>query len=175
MTSTPSTLRSFARRCLRWLKRLGLLVLSCLVLYFLIALIGLIPVNNDFHPTPDGIEIRFISNPIHTDIILPAQTGTLDWRGRFPEGSFAVDTSQATHVAFGWGNKDFYVDTPTWADVRFSTVVHALFWPSESCMHVTLCTAEGIPDDARSVRISPAQYQHLLESINSGFRHRADG
>jgi uncharacterized protein (TIGR02117 family) len=42
-------------------------------------------------------------------------------------------------------------------------------------MHVTLCTREGIPKDARSVRISAAQYQRLLEQIESGFRRRADG
>jgi len=165
------TPRSIVRRCLRWLKRLGLLVLSCLALYFLIALIGLIPVNNDFQPTPDGIEIWLVSNPIHTDIVLPVQDGTLDWREQFPQGSFAVDARQATHVAIGWGSKDFYINTPTWADLRLSTVVHALFWPSDSCMHVTLCTIEGIPKDARSVRISAAQYQRLVEHIKSGFRH----
>lgn len=171
----PSIPRSILRRCFRWLKRLGLFVLACLVLYFLIALIGLIPVNNGFQPTPGGIEIWLVSNPIHTDIVLPAHTATIDWRERIPDGSFAVDSRRATHVAIGWGNKDFYVNTPTWADVRLSTVVHALFWPSESCMHVTLCTADGIPKDTRSVRISADQYQRLVDFINNGFCHRADG
>jgi uncharacterized protein (TIGR02117 family) len=42
-------------------------------------------------------------------------------------------------------------------------------------MHVTLCTVEGIPQDARSVKISAAQYQHLVEFLNSSFRTHADG
>ena len=42
-------------------------------------------------------------------------------------------------------------------------------------MHVTLCTAEGIPNDARSVKISAAQYQRLIEFIKDGFRRQADG
>jgi uncharacterized protein (TIGR02117 family) len=171
----PARPLNIARRCLRWLKRFAWLVLSCLAFYLFMALIGLIPVNRDFRPTPDGIEIWFISNPIHTDIILPIHTGALDWRERFPAGSFSVDARRATHVAIGWGNKEFYVNTPTWAELRFSTVVKALFWPSDSCMHVSLCTAEGIPQDARKVKISAAQYQRLVAFINNGFRHAADG
>ena len=163
------------KQCIRWLKRLAAFVLSCIALYLLIALIGLIPVNNDFQPTPDGIEIWLVSSAIHTDIVLPIRTETLDWRERFPEGSFLVDAGRATHVAIGWGNKGFYINTPTWADLRFSTVVKALFWPSDSCMHVSLCTSEGIPQDARQIKISAAQYQRLVEFIDRGFRHSADG
>ena len=171
----PTQPLNIGKRCIRWLKRLAWLVLSCIAVYLLIALIGLIPVNNDFQPAPDGIEIWLVSNAVHTDIILPIRTETLDWRERFPEGSFSVDATRATHVAIGWGSKGFYVNTPTWADLRFSTVVNALFWPSDSCMHVSLCTAEGIPEDARQVKISAAQYQRLVEFINTGFRHSTDG
>ena len=171
----PSQPLTIARRCLRWLKRLAWLVLSCLAFYLFVALIGLIPVNNDFQPTPDGIEVWLVSNPIHTDIVLPAGNEAFDWRECFPAGSFAVDSRRATHVAIGWGNKGFYVNTPTWADLRCSTVANALFWPSESCMHVSLCTAEGLPQGARAVKISPAQYRRLVEFINCGFRRQADG
>ncbi len=170
----PQPLR-IGKRCLRWLKRLAWLVLSCLAFYLSIALVGLIPVNNDFQPTADGIEIWLVSNAIHTDIVLPIRTEVIDWRGRFPPGSFAVDPWRATHVAIGWGNKDFYVNTPTWADLQFSTVVKALFSPSASCMHVSLCTAENLAQDACSVKISAAQYQRLVEFINNSFRHQADG
>ena len=145
-------------------------VVHCLL--FLDRAIGLIPVNNDFQPTADGIEIWLVSNPIHTDIVLPIHAEAMDWREHFPEGFFSVDARRATHVAIGWGSKGFYINTPTWADLRFSTVVKALFWPSASCMHATLCTAEGIPQDARSVKISAAQYQRLVEFVNSGFRRQ---
>ncbi len=160
---------------MRWLKRVAVLVLSCVAFYLFVALIGLIPVNNDFQPTPDGIEIWLVSNAIHTDIILPMRSKAIDWRERFPERSFSVDATRAARVAIGWGNKGFYINTPTWADLRFSTVVNALFWPSDSCMHVSLCTAEAMPKDARSVKISTLQYQRLVQFIDSGFRHGPDG
>jgi uncharacterized protein (TIGR02117 family) len=166
---------TIAKRGLRWLKRLAYFVVACVAFYFISALIGLIPVNNDFHPTADGIEIWLVSNAIHTDIVLPIQTTGMDWHRRFPDGSFAVDPRRATHVAIGWGNREFYVNTPTWADVRFSTVAGAMFWPSAACMHVSLCTAEGIPQDARSVKISAAQYERLAAFINDSFRRQADG
>jgi uncharacterized protein (TIGR02117 family) len=163
------------RVTLRWLKRLALFGLSCIAFYFLIALIGLIPVNNDFRPTADGIEVCFVSNPIHTDIILPIFAEDVDWRSRFPPGSVQVDTRQATHVAVGWGNKGFYINTPTWADLRFSTAASALFWPSESCMHMSLVRAEYIPKDAHRVKLSLAQYKRLVGFINDSFLHRPDG
>ena len=170
----PPQAVSIGRRCIRCLKRLAWLVLSGIAFYLFIALVGLIPVNNDFQPTSDGIEIWLVSNAIHTDIVLPIDE-TLDWREQFPAGSFSVDPRRATHVAIGWGNKGFYVNTPTWADLQFSTVAGALFWPSDSCLHVSLCTVEEIPKEARSVKISAAQYQRLVGFIHNGFRHQADG
>jgi uncharacterized protein (TIGR02117 family) len=163
------------KQCFRWLTRLVLLLLATIACYLLIALVGLIPVNNDFRPTPDGIEIWLVSSPIHTDIVLPIRTATIDWRTRFPEGSFSVDPALATHVAIGWGNKQFYIYTPTWADLRFSTAFRALFWPSDSCMHVSLCDAELLPKNAHSVKISADQYRRMVEYIDRGFRHTGNG
>ena len=38
------------------------------------------------------------------------------------------------YVAIGWGDRGFYVDTPTWADLKLSTLCNALFVPSESVL-----------------------------------------
>jgi len=150
-------------------------VLFLIALYLVIVLIGLIPVNNDFKPDSDGIEILFISNPVHADVVLPIDTNTIDWREHFPADCFSGNTSGATHVSIGWGDKGFFIETPTWADLRVSTAAKALLWPSDCCMHVSLTEAKILREGSRSVMISVAQYERLVEYIIAGFQHQADG
>ena len=162
------------RRVLRIITRTVVVFFAMIVLYFVIALIGLIPVNNDFEPTPDGVQIFVTSSAVHADMVVPIKTDTIDWRKKLPARYFAGDTSKATHVAFGWGDKGFYIGTPTWEDLRFSTAANALILPSASCMHVSLWSAQWIPEDARSVKISAAQYEKLVAYIDNSFRRNED-
>ena len=152
------------------LKRSGMIVGAVITLYILVILVGLIPVNNDFAPTTDGIRILLVSNPVHADVVVPLDTDVIDWREAIPSEVFRGDTSQATHVAFGWGDKGFYIETPTWSDLRASTAAQALFWPSGTCMHVSFIRSEHFGDEARSVTISPEQYERLVEFITSSFQ-----
>jgi uncharacterized protein (TIGR02117 family) len=170
-----STRRTFPRRIARGLLRFCQLLLLLLVLYFLIALIGLIPVNNDFEPTPNGVEIMVASSEIHADLILPIRSETVDWSQHFQPSDFAGDVRGATHVAIGWGNREFYVDTPTWADLKAETVFRALFWPSATCLHVNLWGEKSIPAEARKTRLSHEQYRRLVDYVLESFQRDADG
>ena len=69
--------------------------------YLLIALVGLFPVNRDFQPSDNGIEIFVSSTSIHSDIIVPVQTELINWRVQFPAECFAGDCTNATHLAVG--------------------------------------------------------------------------
>ena len=56
------------------------------------------------------------------------------------DSSFAAalqPTEDARYVAFGWGDRGFYLETPTWDDLKYSTVLKALFWHSPAVMHVS--------------------------------------
>jgi uncharacterized protein (TIGR02117 family) len=44
--------------------------------------------------------------------------------------------SWASYLAFGWGDKEFYINTPQWEDLKLSVAFRALFTNSESAMHV---------------------------------------
>ena len=57
------------------------------------------PVNNDFEPTADGVEIMVISTAIHADLVLPIRNETVDWSLHLPSSDFKGDVSRATHVA----------------------------------------------------------------------------
>jgi uncharacterized protein (TIGR02117 family) len=162
----PRTLRGRIGRAVLRCCQLFLLLLA---LYLLIALVGLIPVNNDFEPTADGVEIMVISNAIHADLVLPIRSEAADWTQRLSPSDFKGDVSRATHVAFGWGNREFYVGTPTWSDVKPGTLFRAAFWPSDTCMHVNMWNDKAIPAAART-RISHEQYRRLVEYVVDSFR-----
>lgn len=171
----PASPRSLLRRVARFLFRCCQFVLLLIAFYLLIALAGLIPVNNDFEPTPGGVEVIVTSGAYHADLVLPISNEVVDWRKHFPAGEFKGDVSRATRVAFGWGNKEFYVDAPTWDDVTVGIMCRALLWPSATCMHVEMWYESYIPDDAGRTRISHEQYRRLADHILGSFRRDDQG
>ena len=152
----------------RWTKRLSRTMLWGLVALIAILIVGLIPVNNDFEPAKDGIQIFLISNAVHADIIVPVSTAKLDWLEKFANAKFMSDVSDQSHVAFGWGDRGFFLKTKTWDDFKISIAANALLLPSESCVHVSF-TAPNAYLDPVSVTISPEQYSRLVEFIESTF------
>jgi len=156
-------------------RRLFRLCLRLVLAFAAIILVGLIPVNNDFRPTPDGIEVFVTSNPVHAEIVMPIESAVIDWRNRFPATCFLEDTARATHVAIGWGDRGFFLKTPTWAELKFSVAANALFLPSETCLHVTMKSSVATGPNTRPVRISERQYARLAEYIEAAFQHNANG
>ena len=161
-------------RFTRWIKWLAKWLIRLVMVYVIIVLVGLIPINNDFIPAEDGIQIYVVSNEVHADIIVPIQTETIDWSEEFNGATFAGDVSGMTHVAIGWGDKGFFLETETWDDFKLSVAANALLLPSESCVHVSFTNPE-YHRDAATVSVSQAQYQSLVEFIKRTFSKTADG
>jgi uncharacterized protein (TIGR02117 family) len=167
--------RTVLKRIFRGFVRCCQLLVFLLVSYFLIAFIGLIPVNNDFEPTVGGVEIMVTSSEIHADFVLPIRNETVDWTEHLLPSDFTGNIRGSTHVALGWGNKEFYIETPTWADLKAATVIRALFTPSETCMHVNMWNEQDVPEGSRKTTISQEQYRGLVDYIRGSFRRDADG
>lgn len=142
-----------------------------MVYQILIFLLSAIPVNKDFTPADNGIEIIVGTNNVHTEIIMPVETELYNWRELIPLEHFdGVDTSYQ-YIALGWGDKGFYINTPTWEDLTLGIGLNALLLPSEAAIHVTLIPTP--PRDSPnyvSVRITENQYQRLLNYILPYFR-----
>ena len=120
----------FCKRCFKW-------TLLAVLAYIAILLIGLIPVNNDFVPAENGVTIYVISNAVHADIIVPCENEVFNWNEPFGTTDFVGDVTGESHVAIGWGDRGFFLETQTWDDFKLSTAVNALLVPSECCLHVS--------------------------------------
>ena len=150
----------------RTIKWLLLLILMPLICYLLISGIGAwIPVNPDFQPTPRGIEIFVYSGNVHSELILPLKTPDHDWTS-----VFATPPSQPdgfSHIAIGWGDKEFYTQTGQWSDFDPLTAAKALFLPTESVLRVELVSTPYTSARSMSVKISPDQYASLCQHIEA--------
>jgi len=166
---------SIKRRCIRWVKRLAKAIVFLFSVYVVAVLIGLIPINNNFTPSEDGIEIFVYSDAFHSDIVLPVRAENVNWNDRFPDCDFSLANPDATHVAFGWGDRRFYVETPTWADFKISTATNAVFIPSSTVMHVGFRSEPVDGGEFRSVRISSQQYVELIKYIEASFELSESG
>jgi uncharacterized protein (TIGR02117 family) len=167
---------------MRWLLRGAALAASVPVAYLLLALLlGLLPVNRDWVPTPPeagGITVWLRTNGVHAELVLPA-AAPHDWRAELPPAE-VVDAARLARppalewIAFGWGDRAFFIQTRTWADLRAGTAVSALLGTGPAAMYVEYVAR---PQDYRGQRIdlSPAQYARLVAGLRGGFARDAAG
>lgn len=166
----------------RWLRRTLLALLAVPAAYLLLALVlGLLPINPEFRPTPaveGGIGIYLRTNGVHADLVLPA-SGPHDWHAEFPPPSIVgaarlADPATQRWIAFGWGDREFYVHTRTWRDLRPATAAMALLGLGTGAMHVEYL-AEPRHYRVQRIDVSAAQYRALVAAVQAGFRRGADG
>jgi uncharacterized protein (TIGR02117 family) len=164
------------KTALRWAGRLILAIFIFLAGYLLFALVlGLIPVNRQFEPVDEGVTIFLSSNGVHTDIVVPTESPYYNWRDLFPDEAFIAQVGQAPYLGIGWGDKGFYLETPTWAELKPSVAFRAAFVPSPTAMHVTYHLQKPIPGEkCRRITISVTQYRELIEYILSSFQKDKD-
>ena len=143
------------------------------LLYLAAALIGaLFPVNAAWREPGAGQTVYLVSNGVHTDLILPAEAQGLDWRPLLPTRDVARPDPAAQWIAFGMGEREVYLNTPRWRDLRPATLWAAVAG-GERVMHV-----EWVRDPAwraRAIRLRPEEYRRLWAAIRAGFVLGADG
>jgi uncharacterized protein (TIGR02117 family) len=162
----------------RWAVWCAGIVPALAFLYLLLAaVLGLIAVNRDFRSTPvaaGGIAIYLRTNGVHAEIVLPTRVRDHDWSIAFPSFQKRALQTPAPWIAFGWGDRAFMLETPTWRDIRLGTSLRAIAGLGSGAMHVDYVTR---PEDyeVALLQISAAQHARLISAIENSFRHAADG
>lgn len=153
----------------RWAARIAIAVLLLLGLYVGAGLVGgAIPANAGWRPPAEGVTIWVESNGVHTGIVMPKVAAGVDWRGVFPARDLADPHYGGWgYVAVGWGEKAFYLGTPTWRDVRPATVIAAAIGSDETLIHVDHVPRPTLSDDERAVVLRPEEYRRLAAFIRA--------
>jgi uncharacterized protein (TIGR02117 family) len=143
-------------------KLLGALLLI-LAGYFTAAGIGaVIPANGGRAPPARGVRIYVADNGAHTDLILPAAP----FRD-FARAEHLADPRYGAepYIAFGWGNRDFYLHTAQWSDIDAWRTAKALAGIGPTVLHVAHVPEPRAGGSVRAVLLRPEEYRGLVAHV----------
>lgn len=157
------------KQFLKFTGRFILSIVAFIVLYLLAAFVlAHIPVNSNPEKSND-ITIYINSNGVHTDILVPIKNDTKDWTRDILFSQTKSKDSIMQHIAFGWGDKGFYLETPQWSDLKASTALKAAFHLGTSAMHTRFYNKVKEDDECVKVTISKKDYKDLVKYIEDSF------
>lgn len=153
--------------------RVGFALLTPAFTYFAVSVVfSLIPVNHDQEPQND-IEIFIRSNGVHLDLVLPLKTDLKDWTKEI--GIDPRIKNSARYISFGFGDKEFYENTPEWSDLTLRTAIVALFLKSPTAIHVNYFGWMETDRQCRRVKVSNQQYLAIVDYIETSFKRDSAG
>lgn len=151
------------------LKVTGILIGIILIYALLGYLLPFIEVSEKDDGETKEIPIYIYTNGVHTDIVMPVKNDIHDWSSKIPFSDTKSGKTDYQFVGIGWGDKGFYLDTPTWADLKFSTAFKAAFWMNESAMHSSFYRSMTEADDCKKIMVSRSQYRKLIDFVDAKF------
>jgi uncharacterized protein (TIGR02117 family) len=144
----------------------GALVLV-VVAYLAAAALGAgLAVNGSRVPPGEGVRIYIADNGAHTDLILPA-TAFRDIAR--PEHLANPGYGAEPYLAFGWGNRDFYLHTARWSDVSPWRTARALVGIGATVLHVAHVPEPREGGPVRAVVLSREEYRRLVDYVRGTF------
>ncbi len=153
------------------LSLLGLFVV--LVAYGIAATaLSRMPMNANFQEQPGGIPVAIIDNGVHVDILTPVAGLDHDWRRVLPEGAVP---DNVTWLGFGWGSRDFYLNTPTWEDFSIWNGAKALAGIGGTTVRVQFREILLEASNVTVIRLDPVRFALLREAITAAMVLNADG
>lgn len=114
-------------------------------------------------------QILLLANPIHTDIALPLDD---EVRAAFADlipAGLPIDMPGVEYLIIGWGGRSFYIETPTWDELKPLPVLRALT-VDRSVLHVAVAGAidENHPA-VRPIRVTEEGRLRMIEAIRASF------
>ncbi|CAA6809252.1 MAG: Unknown protein [uncultured Sulfurovum sp.] len=136
-------------------------IFSTLIYLFVAYAFTLYPQNNEDNSIKEQ-KIYLLYSAMHTDIVLDIKDLN---RSLFPE----FTQYHKGYLAFGWGDKETYLNTPTWDDLNILTSIKALFLNTPTLMHVSYIENIYHYKDIKTIKVSSQQKSKLKASILKSF------
>lgn len=142
--------------------------LASLVLAYAAAAVigGAVPANREWRPAAQGTRIYVADNGIHTDLILPAA----GFRDLVRPGDIA-DPAMAAEpwMVFGWGDRDFYLNTASWTQLNPLRAARALVGAGPTVVHVSHVPEPRTGPRLRALTLRPEEYARLVSYVRATF------
>jgi uncharacterized protein (TIGR02117 family) len=136
--------------------------------YIIISLIlSLITVDRKANSENLDKLIYLNTNGVHLDIVIPIKNlDSLVLSG-------IKHHRNEKYLSFGWGDKNFYINTPTWGDLTFSNAFKAMFLKSSTLMHVTRHKQKR--SDWIEIKVNKSELQKLNSYLLNTFEVNENG
>lgn len=123
----------------------------------------------------DEVEIFIKTNGVHTDIVMPVKSAQIDWSRETKYANTKSNDTTAQYLSIGWGDKGFYLETPTWADLKASVAFNAAFALSTTAIHATFYQKIVENEACRKILVSREQYVRLVKYVTDSFKKDKNG
>ena len=144
-----------------------LLLLTPIIFYISTAfLLSFFPHQNKSPLSEEKIYILY--DNVHSDILFNLESISEEWIKNLP----IIKNKKRGYIAFGWGDKETYLNTPTWNDIKISTSLKALFINTPSLMHITYYNNIDYFRGVKSINISQKQNKKIKKSIFKSFNFK---
>lgn len=162
--------KSFQKSLRIVLRSLGIFFLLIVLYGVILGVASNITLNKSFkEPSQNFVEIYLLTNGVHSEFVFPLKNEFKDWMTLVsPAHTLGKDTT-AQFVGFGWGDKAFYIETPTWNEFKVTNALKTFFFFRASALHVNFYRSVHPDKQCKRVRISPQSYQQLVEFVSSSF------
>lgn len=169
-----NTKNSIWLRLYRYFTRCFQAIFFCLTL---LCVCILIPAKWGNYPKENcDFQVCISNTGIHSNIIVPTQNSIFDWHKYLSIEKLGTDIDfDYNYLSFGWGDRAFYMSTPSLTDLKLSTTFKALFLPTPSVMYVK--GYRLIPNDleVKCIKVNQTDYLQLMQFIQSTFQEDAQG
>lgn len=127
-------------------------------------------------PRGPEVTIYILGNGVHTDVVMPVRNAQKDWSQSIPYKNTRGNDTTLPYLAMGWGDKGFYLNTPTWADLRFSTAFNAVFGLGTAAMHATFYSYPlNENSECFKLKIDTGQYRRLVAFVENSLQTDSPG
>ncbi|WP_418179184.1 TIGR02117 family protein [Aliarcobacter lanthieri] len=139
--------------------------------FYILAEYFLSRISQNYELTSNDYMIYIKSNGVHTDIVLPLENNIIKWNEFFPFEDTKSKNKDFEYISIGWGDKGFYLDTPTWSELKVSTALIAGTGLGNAALHITYYK-DIIKDDLTyPINISREQYLSIVQSIIASLQY----
>ncbi len=132
------------------------------IIYLLISLVlTTITIDKKDNENDSNKSIFLTTNGVHMDIVIPKKNiDSLLLSG-------IKHSKTENYLAFGWGEENFYLNTPNWGDLTFKNAFGAMFLKNSTLVHIT--RYQNKENDWIEIKVTESElkkmYSYLFETF----------
>ncbi len=124
--------------------------------------------------TNSSYSVYLVADAMHVDLVLPVKNPAFDWRSVIKLETIGREKRNNYHyLKFGWGDRDFYMNTPSLDKIQLPRLIRTLFIPGNpTALHIN--GYQDIPIEpghqTKCVGLTQPQYLKLVNYVRRSFR-----